>query len=133
MAQVARLGQLIEDGERRRDAIHVAIAPVTAAQRLVPGQHVGLVREGNVELDRPGRDMETLRQWASLTGGVAVKAEECRDASTLIETIREHAASRELNRKGAQSTSLGTNWITLLLLLGLIGTEWALRKRWDWM
>ena len=52
-----QLGQLIEDGDRRRDAIHIAVAPVTAAVRLAPGQHVGLVREGNLELvgpcDRP--------------------------------------------------------------------------------
>ena len=48
-----QLGQLIEDGDRRRDAIHIAVAPVTAAERLAPGQHVGLVREGNLELVGP--------------------------------------------------------------------------------
>ena len=45
-----KLGQLIEDGDRRRDAIHIAVAPVTADERLTPGQHVGLVEEGNLEL-----------------------------------------------------------------------------------
>src|SRR5690349_11004258 len=45
-----QLGQLIVDGDRRRDAIHIAVAPVTAAARLSPGQHVGLVQEGNLEL-----------------------------------------------------------------------------------
>lgn len=45
-----QLGELIEDGDRRRDAIHVAIAPVTAVERLAPGQHVGLVREDDPEL-----------------------------------------------------------------------------------
>lgn len=45
-----RLGCLIADGDRRRDAIHVAVAPVTAAGRLAPGQHVGFVSPGETEL-----------------------------------------------------------------------------------
>jgi len=44
-----KLGELIRDGDRRRDAIHIAVAPVMAAGILVPGQHVGFVEEGNVE------------------------------------------------------------------------------------
>jgi hypothetical protein len=48
-----QLGQLIVDGDRRRDAIHIAVAPVTAAERLTPGQHVGLVQEGSVEMVGP--------------------------------------------------------------------------------
>lgn len=52
-----QLGRLITDGDRRRDAIHIAVAPVTAAESLAPGQHVGFVRAGNLELvgpcDRP--------------------------------------------------------------------------------
>lgn len=91
------------------------------------------IREGNVELDRPSRDMDTLRQWAGLTGGGAVKAEECRDAAKLLEAIRNRARSPELNQTASRSTPLGMNWYVLLLLLGLVGTEWALRKQWDWI
>ena len=47
------LGALIEDGDRRRDAIHIAVAPVTATQPLKPGQHVGLVEAGDRELVGP--------------------------------------------------------------------------------
>jgi hypothetical protein len=39
------LGSLI-DGDARRDAVHVAIAPVVAAETLSPGQHVGLTGDG---------------------------------------------------------------------------------------
>jgi hypothetical protein len=52
------LGNLITDGDRRRDAVHIAVAPVTAAESLVPGQHVGFTpvgqteAVGSVEVDR---------------------------------------------------------------------------------
>jgi len=39
------LGKIIE-GEQQRDAIHVAIAPVVAADQLDPGQHIGIDSEG---------------------------------------------------------------------------------------
>lgn len=36
------LGKLVPEHEHRRDAVHVAVAPVTAPERLDPGQHVCL-------------------------------------------------------------------------------------------
>jgi hypothetical protein len=53
MEQAPQLGQLIDNGDRRRDAIHIAVAPVTAAEQLAPGQHVGLIEPGNLELVGP--------------------------------------------------------------------------------
>jgi hypothetical protein len=44
-----QLGQLI-DGDAFRDAVHVAVAPVAAAQDLQPGWHVGLHENGTALL-----------------------------------------------------------------------------------
>ncbi len=49
MIKGPRLGELIEDGDRRRDAVHMAVAPVTAAVLLAPGQHVGFIQVGDLE------------------------------------------------------------------------------------
>lgn len=53
MNETPQLGQFLEPHEHRRDAIHIAIAPITAAEMLTPGQHVGLVQAGNTELAGP--------------------------------------------------------------------------------
>lgn len=40
-----KLGQLITD-KAFRDAVHIAVAPVVAAEYLEPGEHVGLQEDG---------------------------------------------------------------------------------------
>ncbi len=40
------LGQIIDD-QQKRDAIHIAVAPVIATERLRPGQHIGFVGKDN--------------------------------------------------------------------------------------
>ena len=40
------LGQLLEGGEQR-DAVHIAIAPVTAAESLFPGAPIGFTGDGD--------------------------------------------------------------------------------------
>lgn len=47
------LGKLLPGDERRRDAIHVAIAPATALTRLKPGEHVGIAsfKDGEAQVD----------------------------------------------------------------------------------
>lgn len=47
-----KVGSLIT-GEAKRDAFHVAVAPVTANERLAPGQDVGFAKEDNRELVGP--------------------------------------------------------------------------------
>lgn len=42
------IGKLIDTSEKR-DAIHIAMAPVIAGQKLFPGQDIGFVTEGDFE------------------------------------------------------------------------------------
>ena len=47
------IGKTIDE-PARRDAVHFALAPVTAAERLSPGQHIGFVGENTVgPCDKP--------------------------------------------------------------------------------
>lgn len=41
-----KLGQIISDGDSLRDAIHIAVAPLEAAEKLFPGDHIGIDKDG---------------------------------------------------------------------------------------
>jgi uncharacterized membrane protein len=82
-----------------------------------------------VELEHTGRDMENLRQWAALTQGTAFAEEDLKSIDPLITAIH-----REMEKAKAEDTSrlpLGLNGWLLMLLLGCLGGEWILRKRWN--
>lgn len=42
MSENLKLGSIITD-EQQRDAIHIAVAPMLAAESLRPGQHVSVI------------------------------------------------------------------------------------------
>lgn len=87
------------------------------------------VRDVNLEFLNTARDMETLQQWAAVTDGLAVKAEECEDASQLIRQIKDKVEQSRRTRTWRQPA--GINPYTLTLLLGLLAAEFLLRKRWN--
>lgn len=47
MKEDLEIGKIITT-ERHRDAIHIAVAPMRAAEKLNPGQHVGILPDGRV-------------------------------------------------------------------------------------
>ena len=86
------------------------------------------IREMNIEFQNTARNMESLQQWAAVSDGLAMKAEDCRDAADLVTQIK---ARIEQVRRGKQSRQpLGVNGWTLAFVLGCLGGEWILRKNW---
>ena len=86
------------------------------------------VRDINVEFQSTARNMETLQQWASVSDGLALKVEDCRDTADLVSQIK---AKLEQVRRGKQiPRPIGMNGLVLALVVGCLGGEWLLRKRW---
>jgi hypothetical protein len=86
------------------------------------------IREVNVEFQDTARNMETLRQWASASDGLSLKLEDCRGGSDLVRQIK--ARVEQAQRTKSVRQPAGMNGWTLALLLGCLGGEWMLRKRW---
>jgi uncharacterized membrane protein len=86
------------------------------------------IRDVNVEFQETARNMETLQQWASISDGLAMKVEDCRDAGDLVSQIK---AKIEQVRHGKQMRRpAGVNGWLLTLVVACLGAEWLLRKRW---
>jgi hypothetical protein len=83
----------------------------------------------NVEFQNTARNMETLRQWATVSDGLAFKVEDCPAAADLVAQIK---AKIEEVRRGKQARhSIGLNGWVLSLILGALAGEWLLRKKWE--
>jgi uncharacterized membrane protein len=86
------------------------------------------IRESDDEFLNTARNMETLRQWASLTGGTAIRSEDHGDVGKLIDAIQANMA--QSRRASLFVAPLGINAWVLGALLCCLCTEWLLRKRW---
>ncbi|HYG36108.1 MAG TPA: vWA domain-containing protein, partial [Clostridia bacterium] len=86
------------------------------------------IRDVNMEFQNTGRNMENLRQWATISDGLAFKAEDCPDAADLVAQIKTKV---EEVRQGKQVRRVvGVNGWVLALVLGCLGGEWLLRRKW---
>jgi hypothetical protein len=99
----------------------------TAAGVSLASQPIEIL-DVDLEMERTGRDMESLRQWAAATQGAALPAEEASDPASLV--ARLEAQVESLRKTPARPRALGMNAAVLAGLLALLGAEWVLRKRW---
>ncbi len=86
------------------------------------------IRDQNVEFQNTARNMETLRQWAAVSDGLALKVEDCRSAGDLVAQTK--AKIEEVRRGKNQRQPIGVNGWMLALVVGCLGGEWLLRKHW---
>ena len=86
------------------------------------------IRDVNIEFADTARNMETLRQWASVSDGLAMKLEECGNAGDLVTQIK--AKIEQVRRGKPMRRPIGANVWILSLVLGCLSGEWILRKRW---
>ena len=72
---------------------------------------------------------DVLRRLAQATGGTCVKSEDLRPLLTAVVDAAEHFAERDIRdeRPGSRSVK-ATPWL-LLVLVGVLATEWTIRRR----
>ncbi len=87
------------------------------------------IRDVNVEFQDTARNMEQLRQWASISGGLALRAEDCHSMDDLLAQINERVEQSHRDRLIRRPA--GVNGNVLALLLGCLGLEYVLRKHWS--
>lgn len=86
------------------------------------------IKDVNIELQRATREMETLRQWAGLSGGVALRIEDCTDADDLIAQIQKRLQANQSSHP--QPLPLGLNGWVFCALIGCLCGDWLVRKKW---
>ena len=86
------------------------------------------IRDLNIEFQNTSRSMETLRQWAAVSDGVAFKVEECPAAADLVAQIK--AKIEEVRRGKQMRRVMGVNGWLLTFVVGCLAGDWLLRKRW---
>ena len=86
------------------------------------------VQERTAELASTSRDMETLRQFAGISGGMALEAESSNDVPELLKEYLhpEEPPKVELS----YALPAGINAWMLAFLIACISAEWLCRKHW---
>ena len=103
----------------------VSVVAMKGGQKIGAAQARFLVYEQDLELENPAADPTLLASLASLTGGKALAPEQL---SHFLEELRKHPLATEIETE-TKVTPWDT-WPFMLILVGLMTGEWALRKKW---
>ncbi len=98
-----------------------------AGDRILASRDIS-VRAMAAELASTSRNMETLRQFAGISGGLAIEAETSGDVLALLKDYLQPAQPPQLEVHYALPAGIN-GWI-LAVLLACISAEWLCRKQW---
>jgi len=101
---------------------------VTDSMKVPSATRAIEIRNINLEFQETARNMETLRQWAAVSDGLAMKVEDCRDAAELVHAITSKIEQVRQNQRLLRP--LGVNAWVLTVVIGCLAGEWVLRKKW---
>ena len=112
------------DSQQAGDYV-IRVAATQEGRRLGDAKARFLVAEQDLELDNPVADASFMDNLAAMSGGKSVLPEE------LPELIRRLAEdTQELEIQTETKKTLWDTWPFFLAIVGLLGMEWYLRKRW---
>lgn len=121
--QVASFSETAAPGDYR-----VTVTATNEGQVLGTAQARFTVPDRDMELDQPAAEPTLLASLADITadaGGQGLAPEELPD---LLEQLK--SRTTEFEEEIRQQQTLWDTWPVLLGLVGLLGSEWFLRKRW---
>ena len=109
----------------------VELTAMEANRKLGSARAEFLVFDRDIELSNPAADhdqMRSLADWTKLEGGRTVAPEELPDQ---IEKIRQRPKDYEVRQTKWQLAGTAADaWLFFVLFVGLMGTDWFLRKKW---
>src|SRR5262249_34166807 len=107
---------------------HIKVKAKNGAEEIGTAEARFLVPNQDLELDRPAAEpslMAQLAETTKLAGGAALAPEELPD---LLRRLAEKPP--ELKQEVIAKVTYWDSWPFFLTVVGLLGGEWFLRKRW---
>ncbi len=105
----------------------------TAAPNIRPGEVTVQVTTSDRELSRPGADLAQLEQLATITagsGGQAFEPSAAGELATKIRSLKQRAVVPVTQRYRLGDGPI-SGALLLAALIGVLSTEWALRRKWQ--
>lgn len=106
----------------------ITVAATNAGQLLGTAEARFTIPDRDMELDQPAAEPTLLAALANLTANAGGQGLAPEDLPDLLEQLKSRTA--EFEEEIEQEQTLWDTWPTLILLVGLLGSEWYLRKRW---